>query len=78
MGPAKVEPCGYDAALDLETLIWAKGASYPCWRLANRRLKCPRCGGLNVDVAWLPGPSPAVRAARDLVQCRDAAMGIRR
>lgn len=75
IGPAKVEPCGYDAALDLETLIWAKGAKYPCWRLSQQRLRCPRCGGLSVDVAWLPTASPAARMARDLYQCNVAAGG---
>jgi hypothetical protein len=68
MGPVKVEPCGYATELDLESLIWTRGAKYPCWRLASR-LKCPRCGGTAVEVAWLPGGSPAVRAGRDLYQC---------
>lgn len=73
IGPVKVEPCGYAYDLDLESLIWAKGARYPCWRLAQQRLRCPRCGGLSVDLCWLPGGSPAARAARDLYQCRVAA-----
>jgi hypothetical protein len=73
IGPVKVEACGYSAALDLETLIWAKGAKYPCWRLAQQRLRCPRCGGLSVEVAWQPGGSPVGRAARDLYQCQIAA-----
>lgn len=73
MGPVKVEPCGYIAELDLETLIWAKGAKYPCWRLGHQRLRCPRCGGLNVVVDWHPGGSAGQRAARDLYQCAIAA-----
>ena len=68
MGPVKVEPCGYATELDLESLIWTRGAKYPCWRLASR-LKCPRCGGTAVELAWLPGGSPAARAGRDLYQC---------
>jgi hypothetical protein len=64
----KVEPCGYDAMLDLESLIWTRGAKYPCWRLAQR-LKCPRCGGMSIEVAWVPGASPAARRSRDLYQC---------
>lgn len=72
-GPVKQEPCGYAAGLDLETLIWAKGAKYPCWRLGQQRLRCPRCGGLSVELIWMPGGSPSARAARDLYQCRIAA-----
>jgi hypothetical protein len=75
IGPVKVEPCGYEYTLDLESLIWAKGASYPCWRLANRRLKCPRCGSLSVEVAWLPTGSAVARLARALYQCNVAAGG---
>ena len=72
MGPVKVEPCGYATELDLESLIWTRGAKYPCWRLTSR-LKCPRCGGMAVELAWLPGGSPAARASRDLYQCVVAA-----
>lgn len=73
-GPVKIVPCGYDAALHLESLIWTRGAKFPCWRLASR-MKCPRCGGTAVQIDWMPGTSPGARAARDLYQCvvaRDA------
>ena len=50
IGPVKVQPCGYDAMLDLESLIWTRGAQFPCWRL-YQRLKCPRCGGTSVELA---------------------------
>jgi hypothetical protein len=72
IGIVKVEPCGYDAMLELESLIWTRGAKYPCWRLAQR-LKCPRCGGMSIEVAWVPGTSPAARRSRDLYQCAVAA-----
>jgi hypothetical protein len=72
MGIVKVEPCGYSAALDLESIIWTRGAKFPCWRLPQR-LRCPRCGGMSVEVAWLPGPPPGVHAARALYQCAIAA-----
>lgn len=75
-GPVKQEPCGYAATLDLESLIWTRGAKFPCWRLAQR-LRCPRCGGMSVELAWLPGSSPAARAGRDLYQCTVAATGSR-
>jgi hypothetical protein len=71
-GPVKVEPCRYVADLDLESLIWARGAKYPCWRL-NGRLRCPRCGGLAVEVTWWLGMSRGARAAQDLYQCAIAA-----
>jgi len=73
-GPVKIEPCGYDAILNLESLIWTRGAKFPCWRLVQR-LKCPRCGGTAVELAWLPGGSRAERAAKDLYQCKVAAAG---
>lgn len=74
MGPVKVEPCGYAAALDLESLIWTRGAKYPRWRLAQR-LRCPRCGGMAVDLSWLPCASRADRARQDLYQCVVASGG---
>lgn len=74
IGPVKVEPCGYRADLDLETLIWTRGARFPCWRL-HHRLKCPRCGGTNVEVLWWPSGDRPTRAARDLYQCVIAAGG---
>lgn len=73
-GPVKIEPCGYSAPLDLETLLWKCGARYPAWRL-QRFLKCPRCGGTSIEVAWQPGSSRATRRARDLMQCAEAAGG---
>ena len=72
IGPVKVEPCGYYTELDLESLIWTRGAKYPCWRLAQR-LKCPRCGGVAVELTWLMGSSTAARLARTLYQCLAAA-----
>lgn len=68
MGPVKVQPCGYDTPLSLETLIWTRGAAFPCWKVRHR-LKCPRCGGIAIEVAWMPGASPGARAGRDLYQC---------
>lgn len=67
-GPVKVEACEYIAELDFETLIWTRGAAFPCWRLAQR-LKCPRCGGTRLVVDWHPGAWTGERRSRDLVQC---------
>jgi hypothetical protein len=72
-GPVKIEPCGCDAVLDLESLIWMRGAKFPCWRLSHR-LRCPRCGGMGVEFVWLPAPSPAVRAGRDLFPAVEGSM----
>jgi hypothetical protein len=72
IGPTKVQACGYRADLDLESLIWTRGAKFPCWRL-QQRLRCPRCGGMSIEVRWLPGPSVSARASRDLYQCAIAA-----
>ncbi len=71
-GPVKRELCGYRADLDLESLIWTRGAKYPCWRL-RQKLKCPRCGGTAVDVSWHQVLSGAERARRHLYQCAEAA-----
>jgi hypothetical protein len=65
MGPVKVQPCGYRATLHLESLIWTRGAKFPCWKLPQR-LRCPRCGGLNVEIYWTPGPSPEAGGARSV------------
>jgi hypothetical protein len=68
LGPVKIEPCGYGADLDLESLIWTRGAKFPCWRL-SQRLRCPRCGGLSVELGWAPTAERATRARQDLYQC---------
>ncbi len=56
-GPAKIEPCGYSSRLSLFTLIWTRGARFPCWKL-SQRLKCPRCGWAKTEVGWFPEASP--------------------
>jgi len=75
IGPVKVDRCGYDAALDLETLLWTRGARFPCWRLSTR-LRCPRCGTMSIEVAWLPGAPRGVRLARQLYQCEASRMEV--
>jgi|HubBroStandDraft_4_1064222.scaffolds.fasta_scaffold1029590_1 hypothetical protein len=69
IGIVKVEPWGYDAMLELESLIRTRSAKYPCWRLA-RRLKCPRCGGMSIEVAWVPATSPAGAEAEIYISVR--------
>jgi hypothetical protein len=48
--------------LDLDTLIWSRGAAFPISMLAER-LKCPRCGSRRVALMFnLPGAPVARRA----------------
>jgi hypothetical protein len=48
--------------LDLDTLIWTRGAAFPISMLAER-LKCPRCGSRRVALMFnLPGAPIAKRA----------------
>jgi hypothetical protein len=39
--------------LDMQTLLWTRGAAFPLSRLESR-LKCPRCGSRNVVVMFVP------------------------
>jgi hypothetical protein len=48
--------------LDLDTLIWTRGGSFPVSMLAER-LKCPRCGSRRVALMFnLPGQPVAKRS----------------
>lgn len=59
-GMKRIRECVYSAELDLQTLIWTRGAAFPLDMLASR-LKCPRCGSRRVRVAFTPpGPPMAV------------------
>jgi hypothetical protein len=53
-----VRECEMMAELDLATLVWTRGRAFPIGGLAQR-LKCPRCGSLQVTVVFEP---PATRA----------------
>jgi hypothetical protein len=51
--------CQYD--LDLRTLIWTRGASFPLSNLATR-LKCPSCGSRRVALVFhMPKEPQALR-----------------
>jgi hypothetical protein len=52
--------CRTTAELDMQTLIWTRGATFPL-ELLESRLKCPRCGGRRIQVIFEP-PSPKVAA----------------
>jgi hypothetical protein len=59
-----IRECVYSQELDLETLVWTRGASFPLSDLAAR-LKCPMCGSRQVRLMYTVPPIPnAVRAAK--------------
>lgn len=43
--------CSKRCTLDLETLVWTRGAAFPLSRLESR-LKCPRCGSRKVALIF--------------------------
>ena len=47
-GMRSIRSCVYQYDLDLRTLIWTRGASFPLSNLATG-LKCPSCGSRRVD-----------------------------
>jgi len=50
--------CNYRKDLDMETLVWTRGKTFPLSRLESR-LRCPRCGSRNVVVLFQPPRSAA-------------------
>ncbi len=59
--PVSLKRCEYQAELDMPTLVWAKGLSFPLGRLGSR-LMCPQCGSRDVNVIF--EPPPLVRTVR--------------
>ena len=54
-GIVKLEPCGYQGTLDMETLVCTRGRGFPLIRLASR-LRCPNCGECHVHILFdVPG-----------------------
>jgi hypothetical protein len=53
--------CGKRSTLDMDTLVWTRGADFPLSRLESR-LKCPRCGSCNVSLIFSV-PSNRVRTS---------------
>ena len=46
-GMSRRKECVYRAELDMETLVWTRGKSFPLSRLESR-LRCPMCGSRDV------------------------------
>ena len=54
-GITRLEPCGYEATLSMETLVCTRGRGFPLARVASR-LRCPNCGDMGIDVLFdVPG-----------------------
>jgi hypothetical protein len=47
-----VRECRQSGELDMQTLVWTRGAAFPLARLESR-LKCPRCGSRRVRLAFI-------------------------
>jgi hypothetical protein len=54
--------CEHRYALDIETLLWTRGARFPLSRLSGF-LKCPRCGSRRVALMFDIPQIPAARRA---------------
>ena len=62
VGMHRIRECVYRYELDIETLVWTRGAQFPVSMLEGR-LKCPRCGSRRVVLLFdLPGHPVAKRA----------------
>lgn len=54
-GIVRIDPCGFEAALDMQTLVCTRGRAFPLARLASR-LRCPNCGEMRIQVLFdVPG-----------------------
>jgi hypothetical protein len=55
--------CDTTTELDMKTLVWTRGELMPLDQLASR-LKCPKCGRMNVQVIFEVPGEPNARTAR--------------
>jgi hypothetical protein len=62
-GMKRHRECVAGAELDMETLVWTRGADFPLARLESR-LKCPRCGSRRVALLFEVPSQPAAAAAQ--------------
>jgi hypothetical protein len=61
-GMKSIRQCNARYDLDLQTLVWTRGAAFPISMLVGR-LKCPRCGSRRIALMFnLPGHSDIKRA----------------
>ena len=63
-GMKSIKECVYRAELDMETLVWTRGRSFPLSRLETR-LRCPMCGSRDVRLIFtVPREAQTVRGAK--------------
>ena len=55
--------CVYQAELDLPTLVWTRGQTFPLSMLASR-LRCPRCGSRQVRLVYSTPTNANVASGR--------------
>ena len=62
--PHLIKECVYRAELDMETLVWTRGRSFPLSRLETR-LRSPMCGSRDVRLIFtVPREAQTVRGAK--------------
>jgi hypothetical protein len=59
---ATIRECKASIRLDLDTLVWTRGAAFPVSMLEGR-LKCPRCGSRRVVLLFDLPPNPLAKRA---------------
>jgi DNA-directed RNA polymerase subunit RPC12/RpoP len=62
VGMHRFRECVARYELDLDTLIWTRGAEFPLSMLAER-LKCPRCGSRRVVLLFNRPSEPSSKRA---------------
>ena len=63
-GIVKIDPCRFEAALSMETLVCTRGRRFPLSLLASR-LRCPNCGESRVELLFdVPGSALPVFVPR--------------
>jgi len=63
-GMKSIKECVYRAELDMETLVWTRGRSFPLSRLETR-LRRPMCGSRDVRLIFtVPREAQTIRGAR--------------
>jgi hypothetical protein len=63
-GMKSIKECVYRAELDMETLVWTRGRSFPLSRLETR-LRCPMCGSRDVRLIFtVPREAQTARGAK--------------
>jgi hypothetical protein len=61
-GMKRIRECKASIRLDLDTLVWTRGAAFPVSMLEGR-LKCPRCGSGRVVLLFDLPPNPIAKRA---------------